>query len=452
MREHLRPDVIVETFSEKKIALKFPHKVLSWTNPKASWQNRIQRLLGYGSDELYEEELEQLPLLFYFLEELKQSSLLSYSVFHKESLWATLTPHHTGKFQCKQKTLDPNQPLQLSRFSHLRSSQKAPFIMTSPLLSATFEIKDLNVLSLLYALAEPKSLNALIEEFPHFDQRTIADFFSLLFQADLLSDADQHPSLMYWEFHDLLFHTASRQRSEQLFGATFRFCPNLPPLRAIPAVKNGQVIPLFKPDLNALIQSDPSLTEVMENRKSVRHHSATPITAIQLGEFLYRAARIKNIEQGEKYEFTKRPYPGGGACYELEIYPLVHLCEGLESNLYRYLPDIHSLEVCPADLEKRAHLLKFAAMATGKSELPQIVLLIAARFQRVSWKYESIAYSVILKNAGVLIQTMYLAATAMRLAPCAVGTGNSDVFSQMRGADYYEETTVAEFILGSKSE
>jgi oxazoline/thiazoline dehydrogenase len=45
---------------------------------------------------------------------------------------------------------------------------------------------------------------------------------------------------------------------------------------------------------------------------------------------------------------------------------------------------------------------------------------------------------------------MYLVATAMDLAPCAIGGGNSDLFAQTTGINYLDETSVGEFILGSK--
>jgi hypothetical protein len=45
---------------------------------------------------------------------------------------------------------------------------------------------------------------------------------------------------------------------------------------------------------------------------------------------------------------------------------------------------------------------------------------------------------------------MYLVATAMNLAPCAIGAGNSDLFAAAVGTDYYAETSVGEFILGSR--
>jgi SagB-type dehydrogenase family enzyme len=59
------------------------------------------------------------------------------------------------------------------------------------------------------------------------------------------------------------------------------------------------------------------------------------------------------------------------------------------------------------------------------------------------------AYAATLKNVGVLYQTMYLVATAMGLAPCALGAGNADLFAAAVGTDYYAESSVGEFMLGS---
>jgi len=44
---------------------------------------------------------------------------------------------------------------------------------------------------------------------------------------------------------------------------------------------------------------------------------------------------------------------------------------------------------------------------------------------------------------------MYLAATAMGLAPCALGCGDSDAFGRAADTDYYGETSVGEFLIGS---
>jgi hypothetical protein len=45
---------------------------------------------------------------------------------------------------------------------------------------------------------------------------------------------------------------------------------------------------------------------------------------------------------------------------------------------------------------------------------------------------------------------MYLVATAMKLAPCAIGCGDSDLFTRAAGTQYVEETSVGEFLLGSR--
>jgi SagB-type dehydrogenase family enzyme len=74
---------------------------------------------------------------------------------------------------------------------------------------------------------------------------------------------------------------------------------------------------------------------------------------------------------------------------------------------------------------------------------------VAARFGRVMYRYEAIAYAAILKNVGVLYQTMYCVATAMGLAPCALGGGSSDAFAAATGLDYYAESSVGEFLVGS---
>ena len=61
---------------------------------------------------------------------------------------------------------------------------------------------------------------------------------------------------------------------------------------------------------------------------------------------------------------------------------------------------------CPApDLARP--LRDAAASADIPSEHLQVLLILTARFQRLSWKYASIAYALTLKHVGVVYQTMY---------------------------------------------
>src|SRR5205085_12276255 len=95
-------------------------------------------------------------------------------------------------------------------------------------------------------------------------------------------------------------------------------------------------------------------------------------------------------------------------------------------------------------------LLADAARLTSRPELPHVLLCLAARFGRLSWKYEGIAYAAVLKDAGVLVQTMCLAATAMDLSICPLGFGDSDAFARLAGFDPLAESTVAEIVLGGR--
>ena len=80
----------------------------------------------------------------------------------------------------------------------------------------------------------------------------------------------------------------------------------------------------------------------------------------------------------------------------------------------------------------------------------EVLITLAARFGRMSWKYQGMAYAAILKHVGVMYQQLYLVATALGLAPCAIGAGNSDRFAAAAGTHYYEETSVGEFVLSGQ--
>ncbi|MDX1530578.1 MAG: SagB family peptide dehydrogenase, partial [Rhodothermales bacterium] len=199
---------------------------------------------------------------------------------------------------------------------------------------------------------------------------------------------------------------------------------------------------------------------VVEARRSVRRYDRErPVTLRQLGEFLYRVGRLADFQQLRapapggpvSLMLAARPYPSGGGLYELELYPVLHRCDGAEPGLYRYDPERHALEPYAGLTDDVLRLLRSADW-TGRRDADnvQVLLVVASRFGRLAWKYEGLAYALTLKHVGVLYQSMYLAATAMGLAPCALGTGDGDLFARAAGVDYYAEPAVGEFLLGSR--
>jgi SagB-type dehydrogenase family enzyme len=152
------------------------------------------------------------------------------------------------------------------------------------------------------------------------------------------------------------------------------------------------------------------------------------------------------------YAGSTRPYPCGGAAYELELYLTVRRCAGLAPGVYHYDAAEHALRLVNDDPEIRRQLIDLGSLSTGGEAVPDVLFTVTSRFQRLSWKYQSIAYAVTLKHVGVLYQTMYLVATAMGLAACGLGSGNSALAERAFGLDPLRESAVGEFLLGSAPE
>lgn len=258
-----------------------------------------------------------------------------------------------------------------------------------------------------------------------------------------------------WDFHDLLFHSRSRfGRTDEPFGGVFPYRGEIEPLGSVRPHHTGPEVDLPRPDLDEIASRDAPLVTVMEGRHSVRHYGEAAMTLAQLGEFLYRTARVRGTygpmpEAGMPYPASSRPYPCGGAGYELELYVTVARCVGLAPGVYHYQAETHRLTALPTPDHVRQQLLDGASLSAGGDVTPDVLLTITARFQRISWKYRSIAYAVTLKHTGVLYQTMYLVSTAMGLGGCGLGSGNSDLSAEAFGLDYLQESSVGEFILGS---
>ncbi len=84
----------------------------------------------------------------------------------------------------------------------------------------------------------------------------------------------------------------------------------------------------------------------------------------------------------------------------------------------------------------------------GEEAPPQVLITIAARFGRTSWRYSSVAYSLILKDVGILTQNLYLVATEMGLGGCAIGIVNAGQFEKMTGIEFHVEGPAGQFALG----
>jgi SagB-type dehydrogenase family enzyme len=342
-----------------------------------------------------------------------------------------------------------SQPAALSKFAVLHRDSEG-FVVEHPLSWCDLRIHDSRLLALLDGPAADGS---------HLPPAVAAQFIDDLHWCGFLvpvgSEGTRFEALS-WSAPDLWFHRRStlgdRTVTWEHFGPTkwAKGQFQQPPARR--TNYPGESIALPLPDLETKRAQDPTLTTVLEDRVSTRTFDDThPITVEQLSELLYRTARTRRTQPAtEGEELVSRPYPSGGGVYELELYPVVRNVAGLEPGMYQYDSFDHALRPMAAvDSPAVSQLIKPAsATLTGGAE-PQMLIIMAARVGRIMWTYEQISYATILKDVGVLMQTIYLAATAMGLGACAQGFSDTAAFVAATGADELQECGVGSIIVGS---
>ena len=394
------------------------------------------------------------------VQRLARSGLLEYRLGPARGGDSVVIEPQTADYSPQISKIANTDTIALSRFAYLRR-RGTEMVLESPRAAALFRIADPKMAAALVTLSKPQKISRYRKErgFPGLEFLGLLMDCQILFKlrdgdTDGLRPSEGDPGLVLWDFHDLLFHTHSTEgRQASPIGGLYSYSDLMVPLPAVRPAWPGKSV-----DLSGAVTPPPSpFATLLDARHSIRDFDdGRPITLAELATLLQTTARVRAKwtapsdmgEEGPEVSYASRPYPSGGAAYELELYLAVNQCEGLARGFYHYDAERHAL----TPIETRTHdldaQLSDAEFAIGASGAPQIVITIAARFGRVSWKYSSVAYSLILKDVGVLTQTLYLAATDMGLGGCAIGTTNIDRFARMTGLEFSTEGPVGQFALG----
>ena len=176
-----------------------------------------------------------------------------------------------------------------------------------------------------------------------------------------------------------------------------------------------------------------TLTECIQNRRSLRKYADCQITFEELSYLLFETSRVKY----HKGSAVFRTIPTGGATNGMETYFYSKNVEGLEEGIYLYLQDKHaiSLWIKADDLETLVN------NATQKQlRGAPIVFFFTAVPYRSVYKYSFTAHKMLLLEAGHACQNLSLAAEVIEsgcVALCAYNQTLSDQLLNLDGLDEF---------------
>jgi SagB-type dehydrogenase family enzyme len=196
-----------------------------------------------------------------------------------------------------------------------------------------------------------------------------------------------------------------------------------------------------------LIEFTATLPEILAVRRSRRSYAGTPLSLKELGSLLYYAYGSKGAAPAyNRADVPMRQVPTGGGLQSVELYVVVNAVEGLDQGLYHYHPVRNELECLERGLfrYKVTEIFPNAAWLSESS----VVVFLAPKISRLSWKYGRRAYRLAHVDTGVLAQNLHLVATGLRLRSCVLLGFLDDPADDLLNLDGREQTTTCAIAIG----
>lgn len=187
---------------------------------------------------------------------------------------------------------------------------------------------------------------------------------------------------------------------------------------------------------------------ILLRRKTTRmFDTQTPMTVEEIATILYYVWECHGYSPiFEDIVGLKKTSPSGGGLHPIEVYPLIHNVEGLDTGLYHYNTENHSLEfMINMNQDEVAELANEFTAGQSFPRWAHALFIMTARFYRNFWKYRrhDKAYSVILMDAAHLSQTFYLVCAELGLGAFFTAAINSVNIDRKLGLDGIQEGAIA---------
>ncbi|MDH3348944.1 MAG: SagB/ThcOx family dehydrogenase [Desulfobulbaceae bacterium] len=165
-----------------------------------------------------------------------------------------------------------------------------------------------------------------------------------------------------------------------------------------------------------------SLENAISQRRSHRIFSSKPLSLAAAGQLLWAG-------QGITGKRGRRTAPSAGALYPLELYLVAGLVDSLDSGIYHYLPDGHSLkQISKGDFRQK--LAGAALQQTSVADCAAIVVLSGVK-ERTSKKYGRRAVQYIMIEAGHTGQNISLQAETLDLGTVVIGAFDDEKLKKL---------------------
>jgi SagB-type dehydrogenase family enzyme len=206
------------------------------------------------------------------------------------------------------------------------------------------------------------------------------------------------------------------------------------PAKEKPLVDTTEFIELTKPQYFKI--GDKPLKDVIQNRKSHRNFSTTPLTIEELSYLLWATQGLRK-ERDTRF----RTVPSAGARHPFETYLYIREVESLSEGFYRYLPLEHKLAFLFERTDAPLRLVDacFGQSFIGKAAVTFMWTVIPYRSE---WRYHATSYKVIALDAGHLCQNLYLACDAIDAGTCAIAAYDQDKMDMLLDVDGDDEFVI----------